>query len=107
MSKYIVNQSSVVLSLYSILINKILVTECTTIKDSLNLNSMQKMSTQWFQQLIRFVFSKLIENLEKLDTRMNAKHSKTSKFKKIWHTNKWTEYNIRIGVCKYKVVERL
>ena len=56
--------------MYSISINKIPVTEFMTVKISQNLNSFQKMSTQWNQEC-------------KKDTQMNAKHSKINWLKKV------------------------
>ena len=45
-------------------INKIVVTKFVTVKVSQNLNLMQSLSTQWNQQSIRYVFSRVIECLE-------------------------------------------
>ena len=59
--KYMVNQHLVLLYLYSVSINKILVTEFTTVRVSHNLNLMWNISTHWNQQLIKYVSSKLIE----------------------------------------------
>ena len=56
-----VNQHLVLLYLYSVSINKILVTEFTTVRVSHNLILMWNISTHWNQQLIKYVSSKLIE----------------------------------------------
>ena len=56
-----VNQHLVLLYLCSVSINKILVTEFTTVRVSHNLNLMWNISTHWNQQLIKYVSSKLIE----------------------------------------------
>ena len=52
------------LNLYRFSINKVLVTECVTVKSSQNLNLMYNMSTQKNQQFSRFMCSKVIECLE-------------------------------------------
>ena len=76
-----------------------------TMKVSQNLNSMQKMRAQWNQQLNRYVFSKLIECLEKLNTWINTKHSKTNKIQKNieWKTNelrkKYSNLSMGIKSC--------
>ena len=67
------------LNLYSSSINKILFTKFMTAKASQNLNLMQKISTQWNQQRSKYVFSKVIECLEKPNTRMNTKRLKTNR----------------------------
>ena len=64
------------------------------------------MSTQWNQQLIRYVFSKVIEYLEQtIRKQIDSKDP--------WLPNKWTEYkifklkygNIKVSnVLKYKRV---
>ena len=59
-----VNQHLIVANLYSVSISKILVTEFITVKASQNLNLMLNMSTQWNEQLSRYVISKVIECLE-------------------------------------------
>ena len=56
-----VNQHLIVVNLGSVSINKILVTEFITVKVSQDLTSMQNMSTQRNQVLIRYVFSEVIE----------------------------------------------
>ena len=40
-----------------------------------------KISTQWYEQLSSYVFSKIIECLEKSNTWMNSKHSETNRLK--------------------------
>ena len=67
-----------VLNLNSISINKVLVTEFMIVK----LPSKQKMSTQRNQQLIWYVFSKVVEFLKKSNTRINTKYSKTNRLQK-------------------------
>ena len=64
MCNYRVKQDLIVLKLDSVSINKILVTKFVTVKVSQNLNLMQSLSTQWNQQLIRYVFSRVMECLE-------------------------------------------
>ena len=64
MGKYRVKQHLKVIKIDSVSINKILVTKFVTVKVSQNPNVMQRLSTQWNQQLIRYVFSKVIECLE-------------------------------------------
>ena len=64
MGKYRVKQHLIVLKLDSVSINKILVTKFVTVKVSQNLNVMERLSTQLNQQLIRYLFSKVIECLE-------------------------------------------
>ena len=81
MCRYIVDQHLIVLNLYNVLINKILVLKFMAVKVSQNLNSMQKSSAQWNQQLFRFVFSKVIEYLGISGTRKNTECSKTNRLK--------------------------
>ena len=64
MCRYKVKQHLIVLKLDSVSINKILVTNFVTMHVSQNLNFMWNVSTQWNQQLIRYVFSKVIKCLE-------------------------------------------
>ena len=64
MCKYRVKQHLIVLKLDSVSVNKILVKKFVTVKVSQNLNVMQLLSTQWDQQLIRYVFSKVIKRFE-------------------------------------------
>ena len=47
-----------------VLINKTLVAKVVIVKVSQNLNLMQRSSTQWSQQRIRYVFSRIIECFE-------------------------------------------
>ena len=47
------------------------------------MNSMQKMSTQWNQQLSEYVVSKVTKCLEKSKTRTGTKHSKTNWLQKV------------------------
>ena len=82
MCKYRADQYLIVLNLYSISINIILVTDFITAKVSQNLNSMKKMSTQWNHEICRYMFSKVIEVLEKSNFSMNAKHLKSNRFQK-------------------------
>lgn len=73
--------------------NKILALEFMAVNVSQNLNSMQKMSTQWNQRLIRYAFAKVIECLDKPNIRMNTECSKTNQFTKKHKTQKkWIEY---------------
>ena len=64
MCKYRVKQHLIVLKLDSVSVNKILAKKFVTVKVSQNLNVMQLLSTQWDQQLIRYVFSKVIKRFE-------------------------------------------
>ena len=64
MCKYRVKQDLLNSSKVRVSINKNLVTKFVTVKVSQNLNLMQSLSTQWNQQLIRYVFSRVIECLE-------------------------------------------
>ena len=76
------------------------------VKVSQNLDSMEKLSAQRNQQLSRYVFLKIIERLEKSNTRVNKKHSRTKTSTSITkHINR--EQNIRIKVWRYKAVEYL
>ena len=84
MWKYRVDQHLTVINLYSVSINKILLTAFTNVKIS-----------KWNQQLSRDVFSKLIKCLQKSNTRMIAKHSKTNRLQKNQEIQgKWIEYKI-------------
>ena len=62
MCRYRINQYLIILKLDSVSINKSLA-EFVTVKVSQDLKLMQNMSTQWNQQLSRYV-SKVIECLE-------------------------------------------
>ena len=66
MCKHRVDQHLTVLKLYSISIDKILVTELMTMKEEAKFDT--KMTTQGKQQLNRYMFSKVIECLEKSNT---------------------------------------
>ena len=63
MCKYRVKQCLIVLKLHCVSINKILVMEFVTVRVSYNL-SLQRLSLTVNQQLIRYVFSKVIECFE-------------------------------------------
>ena len=65
------DQDLIVLNLHSITINKTLATTFMTVKVSQNLNLMEKTPTQWNQQLSKYIFSKVIECLEKSNTQIN------------------------------------
>ena len=94
MCKYRVKQRLIVLKLDSVSNNKILVTKFVTVKVSQNLNLMQSLSTQWNQQLIRYVFSKAIEHLEQIDWKRPSNTKQLN----------WVQ-NIQIEMRKYKAVE--
>ena len=64
MCKYRVKQHLIVLKLDSVSVSKTLAKKFVTVKVSQNLNVMQLLSTQWDQQLIMYVFSKVIKRLE-------------------------------------------
>ena len=68
-------------------------------KVSYNLNLMQSLSTQWNQQLVRYVFSKVIESLEQ-NIRKLTDCQRPSNTKQ---TN-WVQ-NIEIKMRKYKAVK--
>ena len=107
MFKCTVDQHLIFLNLHSISINKILVLEFMTAKVSQNLNSIQKMSTQWNQQLSRYVFSKVIEFLDKsLEWIQNVRKQIDNKKPSNTEQNKRVQ-NIWIKVWKYKVDECL
>ena len=89
MFKYRIKQHLIVLMLDSVSTNKILVTKFVTVKVSYNLTLMQSLSTQWNQQLIRSVFSKLIECLDQ-----NIRKQIDCKRPLNRIPNKWTECKI-------------
>ena len=67
---------------------------------------MQKNVSTVKQQLIRYVFSEVIECLQKLNTRMNAKHSKKIDFKNQATSKQINRVkDIQIRVCEYKAVK--
>ena len=70
-----------------------------TVKDSCNLNSMQSLSTQWNQQLIRYVFSKVIECLEQ-NIRKQIDCKRPSNTKQM----NWIQI-IQIEMWKYKAAK--
>ena len=76
MCKQSEDQDLIVLNLHSITINKTLATTFMTVKVSHNLNLMEQTPTQWNQQLSKYIFSKVIECLQKSNTRMNTTYSK-------------------------------
>ena len=90
MYRYRVKQHLTVLKLDSVSINKILVTKIVTMKVSQNLNLMKNMSTQWNQQLSRYVFSK--QNIQK---QIDCKGTSNTK------QMNWVQ-NIEIEMWKYK-----
>ena len=98
MCKYRVKQHLIVLKLDSVSIDKIIVTKFVTMKVSQNLNLMQRLSTQWNQQL-RYVFSKVIKCLEQ-NIRRQIDCKRPSNTKQM----SW-EQNIQIEMRKYKAVE--
>ena len=94
MCKYRVKQDLILnSSKVRVSINKNLVTKFVTVKVSQNLNLMQSLSTQWNQQLIRYVFSRVIECLEqKFQNKLIAKDHRIP--------DKWSEYRIFILKCR-------
>ena len=99
MCKYRVKQDLLNSSKVSVSINKILVTKFVTVKVSQNLNLMQSLSTQWNQQLIRYVFSRVIECLEQ-NIRKQIHCKRPSNTRQM----NWVQ-NIQIEMRKYKAVE--
>ena len=99
MCKYRVKQHLIVLKLDSVSINKIIVTKFVTVKVSQNLNLMKNLSTQWNEQLIRYVFSKVIECF-KQNVRKQIDCKRPSNTKQM----DWIQY-IQIELWKYKVVK--
>ena len=99
MCKYRAKQDLIVLKLDSVSINKILITKFVTVKVSQNLNLMQSLSTQWNQQLIRYVFSRVIECLEQ-NIRKQIDCKRPSNTRKM----NWLQ-KIQIEMRKYKVIE--
>ena len=99
MCKYRVKHHLIVLKLDSVSTNKILITKLVTVKVSQNLNLIQSLSTQWNQQLIRYVFSKAIERLEQ-NIRKQIDWKRPSNTKQL----NWVQ-NIQIEITKYKAVE--
>ena len=89
MWKYRVNQHLIVLNLYSVSINKILVTKDNTVKVSQNLNLMWNVSTPWNQQLSMYAFGTKHWKANELQ-----KPSSTKQMSKV--QNIWTE------IWKYK-----
>ena len=101
MCKYRVKQDLILnSSKVRVSINKNLVTKFVTVKVSQNLNLMQSLSTQWNQQLIRYVFSKVIECLEQ-NIRKQIDCKKPSNTKQMNRLQ-----NIRIEIWKYKAVRK-
>ena len=88
-----------VLKLDSVSINKSLAPELVTLKVSQDLNLMQNMSTQWNQQLSRYV-SKVIECLEQnIRKQIDCKRpSNTKQMNRL--------QNSRIEIWKYKAVTK-
>ena len=93
MFKCRVDQHLIFPNLHSISINKILVLEFMTAKVWQNLNSIQKMSTQWNQQLSRYVFSKVfldkslewIQNVRKqIDNKKPSNTEQNKRVQNIW-----------------------
>ena len=99
MCKYRVKQYLIVLKLDCVSINKIIVMKFVTVRVSYNLNLMQSLSTQWNQQLIRYVFSRVIECLEQ-----NIRKPIDSKRPLNTKQMNWIQ-NIQIEIWKYKAVK--
>ena len=99
MCKYRVKQYLIVLKLDCVSINKILVMKFATVRVSYNLNLMQSLSTQWNQQLIRYVFSKVIKCLEQ-NIRKEIDCKRPSNAKQM----NWVQ-NIQNKMRKYKAVK--
>ena len=99
MCKYRVKQYLIVLKLDCVSINKILVMKFVTVRVSYNLNLMQILPTQWNQQLIRYVFSKVIECLEQ-NIRKQIYCKRPSNTKQM----NWVQ-NIQINMRKYKAAK--
>ena len=70
-----------------------------TARVSYNINLMQSLSTQWNQQLIRYVFSKVIECLEQ-----NIRKQIDCKRPSNTNQMNWVQ-NIQIEMRKYKAVK--
>ena len=99
MCKYRVKQDLLNSYKVSVWINKVLVTKFITVKISQNLNLMQSLSTQWNQQLIRYVFSRVIECLEQ-NIRKQIHCKRPSNTRQM----NWVQ-NIQIEMRKYKAAE--
>ena len=99
MCKYRVKQYLIVLKLDCVSINKILVMKFVTVRVSYNLNLIQSLSTQWNQQFIRYVFSKVIECLEQ-NIRKQIDCKRPSNTKQM----NWVQ-NTQIKMRKYKAVK--
>ena len=70
-----------------------------TVRVSYNLNLMQSLSTQWNQQLIKYVFSKVTECLEQnIRKQIDCKGPSNTK------QMNWVQ-NIQIKITKYKAVK--
>ena len=100
MCKYRVKQDLLNSSKVRVSINKNLVTKFVTVKVPQNLNLMQSLSAQWNQQLIRYVFSRVIECLEQnIRKQIDCKRpSNTKQMNRL--------QNIRIEIWKYKAVRK-
>ena len=81
MPKSKVNEHLIFLDLYSISINRILVTEFMNVKVLQNLNLMLKMSTQWNQQFSKYVFFKSNRIFEKSKQSDEYSYSKANLLK--------------------------
>ena len=101
MCEFRVKQHLIVMKvkLNSVSINKFLVTKFVTVKVSQNLNLMKSLSAQWNEQLIRCVFSKVIEFLEQ----NNRKQTDCKRPSNIIQMN-WVQ-NIHIEMRKYRAVK--
>ena len=101
MREFRVKQHLIVMKvkLNSISINKFLVTKFVTVKVSQNLNLMKSLSTQWNEQLIRCVFSKVIKFFEQ----NNQKQTDCKRPSNVIQMN-WVQ-NIQIEMRKYRAVE--
>ena len=111
MCKYRVKQDLILKSSkVRVSINKNLVTKFVTVKVSQNLNLMQSLSTQWNQQLIRYVFSRVIECLEqKFQNKLIAKdHRIPDKCRniKLWNVLKYNQVKLVLAVfaCTYSTL---
>ena len=87
MCKYRVKPYLIVLKLDCVSINKIQVMKLVAVRVSYNLNLMQSLSTQWNQQLSRYVFSKKSNVWNKtFENKLIAKDHRIP--------SKWSEYKI-------------
>ena len=99
MCKYRVKQYVKVLKLHCASIDKILIMKFVTLTVSYNINLMQSFSTQWNEELISYVFWKVIERLEQ-NIRKQIDCKRLSNTKQM----NWIQ-NIQIKMRKYKAVK--